>query len=330
VLWRENIKNTFMRDCLLMAGSVNTELKKLKSVFLVLKMSFLSINLKCLFNMNAKLRCYLLLICFLFLGSIMAQQGVLDVTFKTVDDGLQGDGFDNIVRTVALQADGDLIVGGDYLYFTGISLSYLSRLKPDGTVDASFNLGSGFNGKVYSTLIQPDGKIIVGGSFTSYNGIAVGRLIRLNSNGSRDASFSTGLGVTNNFVCAKAQQSDGKNIVVGSFTKYNTTTANRVVRILPDGSPDPTFAIGSGAGGLVGEVKVQTGGKIILAGSFGTFNGVVCNKIIRLNINGSIDTSFITGTGFNDHTTALFLQADGKILLGGVLRLITERLLIES
>ena len=280
--------------------------------------------------MNAKLRCYLLLICFLFLGSIMAQQGVLDVTFKTVDDGLQGDSFDNIVRAVALQADGDLIVGGDYLYFTGISLSYLSRLKPDGKVDASFNLGSGFNGKVYSTLIQPDGKIIVGGSFTSYNGIAVGRLIRLNSNGSRDATFNTGLGLTNNIVYATVQQSDGKTIVVGSFTKYNTTNMNRVVRILPDGSPDPTFAIGSGASGLVGEVKVQTGGEIILAGSFDTFNGVVCNKIIRLNINGIIDTSFITGTSFNDHTTALFLQADGKILLGGVLRLITERLLIES
>lgn len=190
----------------------------------------------------------------------MAQQGVLDVTFNTVDDGLQGDGFDNIVRTVALQADGDLIVEGDYLYFNGISLPYLSRLKPDGTVDASFNLGSGFNGKVYSTLIQPDGKIIVGGSFTSYNGIAVGRLIRLNSNGSSDTSFSTGLGVTNNIVYATAQQSDGKTIVVGSFTKYNTTNANRVVRILPDGSLDSTFAIGSGASGLVGEVKVQTAG----------------------------------------------------------------------
>jgi hypothetical protein len=105
---------------------------------------------------------------FSFLGSIIAQQGELDATFNTVDDGLQGDGFDNIVRTVALQADGDLIVEGDYLYFDGISLPYLSRLKPDGTVDASFNLESGFNGKVYSTLIQPDGKIMIAGSFTSF------------------------------------------------------------------------------------------------------------------------------------------------------------------
>lgn len=268
--------------------------------------------------MSVKIFCCLLLVCLFFRGSAFAQQGLLAATFNTFDDGLQGDGFDGIVRTLALQSDGDLIVGGDYLYFNGISLSYLSRLKPDGTVDASFNLGSGFNGKVYGTLIQPDGKIIVGGSFTGYNGTVVGRLIRLNNNGSRDASFSTGLGVTDNIVYATAQQSDGKTIVVGSFTKYNTTNTNRVVRILPDGSLDLTFAIGSGASRLVGEVKVQTDGKIILAGFFDTFNGVVCNKIIRLNPDGSIDTSFITGTGFNHNTTASFLQVDGKILLGGV------------
>jgi hypothetical protein len=96
--------------------------------------------------------------CFLS-GSMMAQQGVLDTTFNTADDGLQGDGFDDIVRTVALQSDGDLIVGGEFLNFNGISTPYLSRLKPDGTVDASFNLGSGPNGKVYCSLIQPDGKL---------------------------------------------------------------------------------------------------------------------------------------------------------------------------
>jgi hypothetical protein len=74
-----------------------------------------------------------------------------------------GDGFDSTVRTLALQSDGSLIVG-DYLYFNGTSLPYLSRLKPDGTVDASFNLG-GLNGKVYCSLIQPDGKIMIAGSF---------------------------------------------------------------------------------------------------------------------------------------------------------------------
>jgi hypothetical protein len=93
---------------------------------------------------------------FSFSGSMMAQQGVLDTTFNTADDGLQGDGFDDIVRTVALLMG---ILCRRFLNFNGISTPYLSRLKPDGTVDASFNLGSGPNGKVYCSLIQPDGKI---------------------------------------------------------------------------------------------------------------------------------------------------------------------------
>jgi hypothetical protein len=113
----------------------------------------------------------------------MAQQGVLDTTFNTDDDGLQGDGFDSTVRTLALQSDLG-IVGGDYLYFNGTSLPYLSRLKAS-TVDASFNLGVVLMEK-YCSLIQPDGKIMIAGSFTSFNGIAIGRIIRLNSNGSRD------------------------------------------------------------------------------------------------------------------------------------------------
>jgi uncharacterized delta-60 repeat protein len=268
--------------------------------------------------MNAKLNCYLFLMCLFFSGAIMAQQGILDPTFNTIDDGLQGDGFDGIVRTIALQSDGDLIVGGDYLYFNGISLPYLSRLKPDGTVDTAFNLGAGPNGKVYCSLLQPDGKIIIGGSFTSFNGAASGRILRLNSNGSRDASFNPGLGVVNNIVYAAAQQADGKTILVGSFTKYNTTNTNRVVRILPDGTLDSSFSIGTGPNGLVGEVKVQADGKIIVAGSFDTFNGISCNKIVRLNSDGTIDSTFNIGTGFNDNVTALAIQADGKILAGGV------------
>ena len=267
--------------------------------------------------MNVNISCCLLLVCLFFQENTMAQQGSLDATFNTFDDGLQGDGFDGIVRAIALQPDGDLIVGGDYLYFNGVSLPYLTRLKPDGTIDALFNLGSSVDGKVYTTVLQANGKIIIGGSFTAYNGTAVGRLIRLNSNGSLDTSFNTNLGFTNSIVYATAQQTDGKIIVVGSFTKFNTTTTNRVVRLLADGSLDPTFTVGSGASGLVGEVKIQADGKIILGGSFVSFNGVVCNRIIRLNTNGSIDDSFITGSGFSGNITALALQVDGKILIGG-------------
>jgi uncharacterized delta-60 repeat protein len=268
--------------------------------------------------MKEKLNTSIIIMCFLIVGNLNAQQGINDITFNSFDDGLQGDGFDAVVRTVTLQSDGNLIVGGDFLNFNGASMRYLSRLKPDGTADPSFNLGSGLDGKVYTSILQPDGKIILGGSFTSFNGANAGRLIRLNNNGTRDATFNTTTGVSSSIVYAAALQADGKVVIVGSFSKYNTTTVNRVARILNDGNLDPTFMIGSGPNGLVGEVKIQNDGKIIVAGSFDTFNGVSCNRIVRLNTDGSIDNSFVNGIGFNGNVTALALQLDGNILVGGV------------
>lgn len=248
---------------------------------------------------------------------VFPQQGKLDVTFNTFDDGLQGDGFDNTVRTVSLQSDGKLIVGGDYLNFNGSSAPYLCRLYPDGSMDTSFVLGTNFNGKIYSSLIQPDGKIILGGSFQTFNETNVGRLIRLNSDGSQDTSFDTSIAVSSGIIYASAIQSDGKVIIVGSFTKYNGTNAYRVARILVNGDLDPTFVTGTGASGLVEEVQIQSDGKVLLAGSFVSFNEMTCNRIVRLNTDGSIDTTFTNGIGFDNKTSALDIQFDGKILVGG-------------
>jgi uncharacterized delta-60 repeat protein len=250
-------------------------------------------------------------------AEIYAQQGKVDATFNTLDDGLIGDGFDNTVRTLTLQSDQNLIVGGDYLNLNGIHSSYLTRLKPDGTIDENFDTGPGFNGKVYTSYIQPDGKIIVGGSFTSFNGIPSGRLVRLNPDGSYDPSFNTTIGATTGTIYEISPQSDGKIIIVGSFTRYNNVGVNRVVRILSNGALDTSFMVGSGAPTLISNVCVLDDGKILLAGNFTSFNSVQVNKIVRLLSDGQVDTIFNVGTGFDDDVNAMAVQADGKILVGG-------------
>lgn len=248
---------------------------------------------------------------------LYAQQGKVDVTFNTIDDGSIGDGFDNAVRTLSLQADQNLIVGGDYLNLNGHSSPYLTRLKPDGTVDDDFNIGSGFNGKVYATSIQPDGKIIVGGNFTAYNGVVVGRLVRLNTNGSLDPTFNTSIGATTGIIYEITVQQNGSIIIVGSFTKYNNVTTNRIARILPNGSLDTSFMIGTGAPVAINNVKVLSDGKILLSGNFTAFNGIQINRIVRLNGNGEVDATFNTGSGFDDDVNAIAVQPDGKIIAGG-------------
>ncbi|MFD1601432.1 T9SS sorting signal type C domain-containing protein [Flavobacterium artemisiae] len=253
----------------------------------------------------------------LFCSMLFAQQGKLDLTFNTVDDGLSGDGFNDAVRTLVLQPDGNLIVGGDYLSLNGVPVAYLTRLKPDGTIDETFNTGTGFNGKIYKVHLQADGKLLVGGSFTNYDGHIAGRLIRLNTDGSFDASFSTSLGATTGIVYDIAEQPDGKIVIVGSFAKYNNVTVNRIVRLLPTGSIDASFATGSGSTVNITSAKIVASGKILIAGNFISFNGTSANRMARLNNNGSIDNSFTIGTGFNDDVNAVSIQPNGKILAGG-------------
>jgi uncharacterized delta-60 repeat protein len=248
---------------------------------------------------------------------LLAQQGKVDAYFNTLDDGLNGDGFDNTVRTLSIQSDQYIIVGGDYLNLNGISSPYFTRLNPEGVIDENFHVGAGFNGKVYTSHIQRDGKIIVGGSFTSYNGNNSGRLVRLNPDGSYDASFNTTIGATTGIIYDVCEQTDGKIIIVGSFTKYNGITVNRIARILPNGAIDTTFNTGTGTTSNITNVEILSDGKIVLSGNFTTFNGIPSNKIVKLFPDGRVDESFNIGTGFNDDVNAMSIQSDGKVLLGG-------------
>lgn len=260
---------------------------------------------------------YSLILILISAQTLFSQQGKVDSSFNVLDDGQNGDGFNNTVRTLLLHKEGTLLVGGDYLSLNGTAVSYLTRLSPNGSIDESFNTGTGFNGKIYVSCLQADGKIIVGGNFTSYNGIKAGRLIRLNEDGSYDATFDTTIGAATGIVYDIALQSDGKIIIVGSFVKYNNSTVNRVVRLLPNGTIDSTFLTGSGSALNVTQVKVLSDQRIILTGNFTTFNGISANRIIRLNSNGTFDSSFNIGAGFNDDVNAIALQSDGKMVLGG-------------
>ena len=90
-------------------------------------------------------------------------------------------------------------MGGSFSVLNGITRNCLVRLNNDGTEDTSFytNLGTGFNqvaNSIYRISIQSDGKILVGGEFTTLNGITRNRLVRLNNDGTVDTSFYTNLG----------------------------------------------------------------------------------------------------------------------------------------
>jgi uncharacterized delta-60 repeat protein len=236
--------------------------------------------------------------------------GTIDLTFNA------GSGFDNSVSSISIQTDGKLVVGGSFTVFDGASTNYIARLNSDGSADFSFNPGSGFSAAVRTTLMQPDGKILVGGSYNSFNGTWKMRFSRLNADATLDGFFGAPTGF-NYTVSSTTIQSDGKIIAGGIFTYFNGTVCNSIARLNENGSMDLSFNSGLGFDDEVYASAVQADGKIIAGGNFTTFNGSASNYLTRMNADGSQDISFNVGTGFDSYVTAIAIQSDGKIIVGG-------------
>lgn len=245
-------------------------------------------------------------------------EGNLDPTFNV------GAGANNIIHTVAVQSDNRSIIGGSFTTYNNGSRNYLARLNANGSLNTSFNLGSGASLTVNTSQLQRDGKVIVGGVFTSYNGVVKNRVMRLHPDGRADVTFGIGTGV-DAAVYASAIQSNGKVIIGGDFSKYNEQKINSIARINTDGTLDTSFHVGTGARKNISSAQVQVvlattvqkDGKILIGGQFISYNGVDKRYLARLNADGVLDASFYTGTGLNDYVTSIVQQDDGKLLVGG-------------
>jgi uncharacterized delta-60 repeat protein len=229
-----------------------------------------------------------------------------------------GAGFNSSINAITLQPDGKILVGGFFTTYSGVTRNRIIRLNTNGSIDSSFVIDTGFDGAVNAITLQSDGKILVGGNYTSYSGASSDSIIRLNTNGSIDSSFVIGSGFDGfSIIRTMALQSDGKILVGGFFTFYSGTSRNYIIRLNTDGSIDSAFVIGSGFNQQIFAINLQTDGKILVGGFFTTYSGVTRNRIIRLNTDGSIDSSFVIGTGFDGAVWSMSLQTDGKILVGG-------------
>jgi uncharacterized delta-60 repeat protein len=261
------------------------------------------------------------LVCFIFLlcstKFIQAQDGSIDLSFNTTDVGFgYGDGADGNINALALLPDGKILIGGAFTNYNGTARNRIARLNADGTLDATFNPGIGANAIVYSIALQPDGKVLIGGDFITYNGTSRNRVARLNADGVLDGTFNTGTGADGT-VNTLALQPDGKILIGGSFINYNGTGRSRIARLNADGTVDATFNPGTGSNGTINSLAVQPDGKILIVGPFTVFNGTGRNRVARLNADGTVDATFNPGTGSNGTLFSLALQTDGKILVGG-------------
>jgi uncharacterized delta-60 repeat protein len=226
-----------------------------------------------------------------------------------------------MVRTVMVQLDGRIVVGGDFPSLGGQPRRSLGRLNTDGSVDTTFTNGLSAAGDVQAVAQQWDGKLLVGGSFTMLAGKARGNIGRFNKDGSLDDDLICNADKAAEPVLALACQADGRILVGGDFTNLAGVARLHLARIDQDGHLDPTFT--NGVNGSVRCILSQPDGKIVVAGGFGTLAGQPRSDIGRLNSDGSLDTAFTNGADNTVWTAEL--QTDGKILLGGEFHAVAGR-----
>jgi RHS repeat-associated protein/uncharacterized delta-60 repeat protein len=245
--------------------------------------------------------------------------GSIDLDFKPVQ------GVSTLINCIAIQAEGRILVPGDFLLPNGGTSAGIGRLNSDGTIDPTFQASVGpkcgvCSAAISAILIQTDGKIVIGGGFTTVGGASRNGIARLNADGTLDPSFAPGDGVgpsgffSSAEVFAMTLQQDGQILIGGSFTTYGTSSRSRIARLNVDGTLDTTFNPGTGADGDVRALTVGSDGKIFVAGAFQTFNRVNQARLALLSATGTVENFKVA---LDQPVRALGNQNDGKVLIAG-------------
>ncbi|MBK9214096.1 MAG: FG-GAP repeat protein [Chloracidobacterium sp.] len=210
--------------------------------------------------------------------------------------------------------DGKILICGNVTKIGNVTTGYLARLNSDGTRDATF-VSPNPSGIVNQIIPLPDGKFVITGGFDLVGGLTRRRVARLNADFTVDATFDAGI-TSGNGVGRGALMPDGK-IVLG----ISSAISWGVYRLNTNGSIDNTFVepeLNSIASKVVYDAASN---KMYVIGGFTTVNGSTRRGIMRLNLDGSVDTAFqpptISGTGtFYD----MVPLPDGKIYVAGTVQ----------
>lgn len=245
--------------------------------------------------------------------------GSLDATFAAGSAG----GANERVHALAAAGDGSggAYLGGDFTSYGGTARSRFARVNGDGTLDTSLAVGTGFNNRVEAISPAEDGSgdVYVGGRFTAYDGAAVGRIVRLNSDGTLDTGFAAGAGF-DNVVEAIVPVGDGSGdlYVGGRFTSYDGAAVFRLVRLNTDGSVDAALATGTGFDNTVDDVVPTPEGGVFVVGRFQSYDGTAHPRIALLDATGAADPAFAAGAGFDATVrTAARAGSAGALYVGG-------------
>ena len=195
------------------------------------------------------------------------------------------------------EANNALYVGGAFTTFNGVAINRLVKIDATtGQLDSVFNIGTGFGGAVYETILDGLGGLYVIGAFTTFNGASNARIIKLDAAlGSKDTSFVNGTGFNS---IPQDMVFDGTYLyVVGFFNTYKGTSSPRIVKIDTSGNIDATFNVGTGFVGSPYGVDLDSTGRVIVVGNMTDYNGTPVNGLVAIDSVGSLDATFMSNIG---------------------------------
>jgi uncharacterized delta-60 repeat protein len=215
------------------------------------------------------------------------------------------------IWSMAIQQDGKIVIVGNFTTVAAVTRKYIARLNSDGTLDTSFNPNvDGITPYLLAVMIQIDGKIVIGGRFSTVGGVTRNNVARFNSDGTLDTGFNPNV---NADVVSIVQQADGKIIIGGYFTTVGALAQNYIARLSLDGTLDTGF--NPNVNSAARSIAFQADGKMVIGGQFSTVGGVTRNNLARCNSDGSLDTGF--NPNVNQIVFSIALQADGNMVIGG-------------
>ncbi|MES2484647.1 MAG: delta-60 repeat domain-containing protein [Bacteroidota bacterium] len=238
---------------------------------------------------------------------LLAQEdGTIDQTFNPYDVGANTGTNDNI-EALDVQSDGKLLIGGAFTKYGNQVIGRIARINPDESLDETFDTGTGANGTVTFVKCLPDGKILICGYFTSFNGVNCGTIARLNQNGSLDTTFNIGAGIgagTDDFIRYVKVNSQGEIFIGGNFTVFHGVQKSYIVKLSIDGVIDDSFNAASEAQYFY-DIAFKPDGSIL---------GASGGYIFNLQANGVfVDYSPVVDASFQ--ILKLYILENGKIFV---------------
>ena len=234
----------------------------------------------------------------------------------TWDAGLVSISGKAAVWAIAASSSGSMVLGGNFTKSHGTPRRNIARVTAAGTLDTTFNPGSGFDGTVRAVALRSDGMIWVGGGFSSFNGYPAAGVALLTAAGGWDASAAQPDTCMVNWVGT----SGNTMYLAGSFTRVGGIPCGNIARLTASGSVDTGFNRGAGTNGPVYDATILPDGCILLAGNFTALHGVARKGIAKLKSDGSVDGAFDPGAGPTGEIYSIKPIGDGRMALTGNFR----------